>query len=376
MNEEIKACIEAYHAKTAEGFGSVVARLDALETKMNRPGAMAGPVGPDMERRAWLASDEAKAFVAYLRSGQKSGELKAFEVGSGSGQYAVPSFLASEIARMATNISPIRSLARVVPAAGADFRMLVSRQNATAAWTNEAGTRAEQSTPDLHSVSPPGGEVYSILKASSWFVNDAAIDVPGFLVENASLQFARAEGLAFVGGDGTAKPRGFTTYPTAATGDATRPFGTIEHVPSGAASDFATSNPADVLFTMVAKLKSEYRNGASWVMNSATMARVRTFKAATTGDYLLRDGLNGREPPSLLGYPITIAEDMPDVGAGSLPIAFGNWRSAYLIADVGALGIVVDPITEPGFVKWYLSRRVHGALLDSAAVKVLKIGTT
>lgn len=155
-------------------------------------------------------------------------------------------------------------------------------------------------------------------------------------------------------------------------------------VPSGAAAGFpnyaATSpedgGPADCLYRLIYTLRTGYRRNARWLMNSATAGMVRRFKDLN-GQYLWIDNLAQGQPPLLCGYPVSIDEGMPNVAAGTYPIAFGDFERGYLIADSFGLRITVDDnITTPGQVKFYVRKRVGGKLLDDNAIKVLKIATS
>jgi HK97 family phage major capsid protein len=107
-------------------------------------------------------------------------------------------------------------------------------------------------------------------------------------------------------------------------------------------------------------------------MNSATLAQVRKFKTAD-GSFLWQPGIAAGQPDRLLGYPVVEAEDMPDVAADAFPIAFGNFRAGYLIAERSATTILRDPFTNKPFVHFYATRRIGGQVLDSDAIKLLKI---
>ena len=127
-----------------------------------------------------------------------------------------------------------------------------------------------------------------------------------------------------------------------------------------------------VLIELVHTMKAGHRQGASWVMNSATLAQIRKLKTAD-GAFLWQPGLVDGQPDRLLGYPVVEAEDMPDIAAGTYPIAFGNFRAGYLIAERNATTILRDPFTNKPFVHFYATRRVGGQVLDSDAIKLLKI---
>jgi HK97 family phage major capsid protein len=185
------------------------------------------------------------------------------------------------------------------------------------------------------------------------------------------MEFARAEGAAFVSGTGVNQPAGFLTAPVSTATDAVRPFGTLQYRGSGDAAGFG-AEPEATLIDLVHSLKAGYRQGASWVMNSATLAEVRKLRTAD-GALLWQPGLIDGQPDRLLGYSIVEAEDMPDMAGGAFPIAFGNFKAGYLIAERSAIKILRDPFSNKPFVHFYAHRRVGGQVLDSAAIKLLKI---
>src|SRR3546814_20365152 len=89
------------------------------------------------------------------------------------------------------------------------------------------------------------------------------------------MEFAKAEGAAFVNGTGVNQPKGFLQSPVTDEVDDVRAFGALQYVASGAADGFAAANPEDRLIDLVQSLRAPYRQGAAFVMNSATLARIR-----------------------------------------------------------------------------------------------------
>jgi HK97 family phage major capsid protein len=219
-------------------------------------------------------------------------------------------------------------------------------------------------------IAPPMGELFANPAASQAMLDDAAFDVETWLADEIAMEFAKAEGAAFVNGNGVNRPRGFLQYATAAAGDAARPFGTVQHVPSGAAGDFA-ANGQDRLIDLVQSLRAPYRQGAAFVMNAGTLARVRKFKTAD-GAFLWQPGLVEGQAATLLGYPVVEAEDMPDIAANSLSIAFGNFRLGYLVAERSETQILRDPYTNKPFVSFYATKRIGGCVSNSEAIKLMK----
>jgi HK97 family phage major capsid protein len=114
-----------------------------------------------------------------------------------------------------------------------------------------------------------------------------------------------------------------------------------------------------------------YRQGAVFVMNSATAAEIRKFRTST-GAFLFQPSLAAGQPATLLGYPLIEAEDMPDIAAGSLSIAFGNFKAGYVIAERNATTILRDPYTHKPYVHFYATKRVGGQIVNSEAIKLLK----
>jgi HK97 family phage major capsid protein len=202
-------------------------------------------------------------------------------------------------------------------------------------------------------------------------LDDAMFDVEKWLAEEIATEFARAEGAAFVGGSGVNQPLGFLSSPNAASLDSARPMGTLQFLGTGAAGAFPASNPADKLVDLVQSLRSPYRQGAVFVMNSATAAAIRKFKTAD-GAFMFQPSLAAGQPATLLGYPLIEAADMPDIGAGSLSIAFGNFKAGYVIAERNATTILRDPYTHKPYVHFYATKRIGGQVVNSEAIKLLK----
>ena len=172
-------------------------------------------------------------------------------------------------------------------------------------------------------------------------------------------------------GDGTNKPKGFLTHARAANATATNvQIGTIA---SGATGDFAATNPANALIDLVYALGAQYRANATFVMNSKTAAAVRKMRD-TDGRFLWADSLAMGQPPQLLGYPVLLCEDMPDIANGSASIAFGDFKSGYTIVERPDLRVLRDPFSAKPHVLFYATTRVGGGVTDARAIKLMVFG--
>ena len=316
------------------------------------------------------------AFVdGYLRRGAETG-LKSFNaVTGGDGGFALPREIDSAIDATLKSISPIRSVANVVRVGTAGYRKLVTQNGVISGWAAENAVRPETATPVFNEIVPPMGDLYANPSASQAMLDDAAFDVEAWLAGEIATEFAKAEGSAFVNGNGVNKPKGFLTFATAAVADNARQFGTLQYVASGAATDFVATNPQDRLVDLVQSLRAPYRQGAVWVMNAATLARIRKFKDST-GAFIWQPGLSAGSNALLLGYQVIESEDMPDIAANSLSIAFGNFSAGYLIAERSETNILRDPFTNKPFVNFYATKRIGGTVSNSEAIKLMKFAVS
>jgi len=235
--------------------------------------------------------------------------------------------------------------------------------------------RPTTNTPTFNEIVPSFGELYANPAATQAMLDDAQFDVEAWLADEIATQFAKAEGTAFVNGDGVDKPRGFLTYTSAIAGDATRSFGQLQYVPTGAAAALPSTNPENKLLDLVHALRAPYRQGAVWVMNSTTLATIRKFKTAD-GAFIWTPGLVTGQPDTLLGYPVIESEDMPDIAANSTPIAFGNFKAGYLIAERSETNILRDPYSNKPYVNFYATKRLGGAVSNSEAIKLLRVSVS
>jgi HK97 family phage major capsid protein len=363
--EESFEAIEAQDEEL-EALKAEVAALKARVVAEQRP-ALSGVKGK-------VAPAAGSPFVErYLRKGLEAGvELKAFTgLSDAAGGYALPEELDERIERTLKAVSPIRAIANVVKVGSAGYRKLVTSGGTPSGWAAEGGARAETDTPVFNEIAPPFGDLYANPAASQAMLDDGAFDVEAWLASEIATEFARAEGAAFVSGDGTNKPKGFLAAPNSIDPDSTRAFGTLQFIKTGIAGGFPAVAPQDKLIDLVQSLRTPYRQGAVFVMNSATAAAIRKFKT-DDGAFLWQPGLVSGQPDSLLGYPLIEAEDMPDVAANALAIAFGNFQAGYLIAERSETQILRDPYTHKPFVHFYATKRIGGQVMNSEAIKLLK----
>lgn len=344
-------------------------------------------------------ADHKDVFVAWMRSvaqfgpkaadpalsaklKQLEGEIPEYKDISGaagaSGGFAIPEEISTEIHDQTRLLSPLRSICRVVPIGTSDYKELVNIHGENSAWVGEAGARSTGTTPSFRERAPTMGTLYSYPRATEESVDDVFFNVGQLLIDVTSVEHAIAEGVAFLSGDGTNKPTGIlNTAPTTDDDDASpaRNAEEIEYVPLDLSSPLSAIDP-DQLLTLVYLLRSSYRMNATWTFNSNTTALIRKLKD-TQERYLWAPGLVAGQPDRLLGYPSLTVEAMDDATSALHPILFGDFRRGYLIVDRVGLRITIDNnITAPGFIQWYIRKRVGGILLDNNAIKAGKFSTS
>jgi HK97 family phage major capsid protein len=361
--------------KAVEGKGAdkaLLDRLDKIETKLARPGV------PETKSADETAEIERKALGSFIRTGSEV-ELKAASSDNGpDGGWLVLPTVDTTIRSLLTDLSPLRGLAEVVTIGGDTYERFYSLGKRGASRVTQRDDRPQDTNrPELIKHSYGVGEYYAAPAATRHQLEDASVDIAGWLIENATHDFAETEGEDFLKWDGSNNfARGLLTYGTTNEKDFVRAWGKHQHVAAGHASAPTDANLSASLIKLVAALRKPYKGNARFLMNSNTAVRLRTIVDAN-GRYLWAPTGNlieGVEHP-LLGYPVEIDENMPDIGADALAIAFGDFRQGYVIVDRHGIRVERDAVTQKGRVLFDTYKRVGGGAGDFNAIKFLKIAT-
>ncbi|UWQ16991.1 phage major capsid protein [Jannaschia sp. M317] len=331
---------------------------------------------PQLETAETGAAPHQKAMDAYLRSGDDDGlraltlEGKAMNTAvAAEGGYLVDPQTAETVQSVLRGSASLRAISNVVNVEATSYDVLVDHAEIGAGWATESGSFAETDSPQFDRISITLHELSAMPKASQRLLDDAAFDIESWLAGRIADKFATAEASAFVVGDGIDKPKGFLTYPD--VDEASWAWGSLGYVATGAADDFDVSSPSDAIVDLVYALGAKYRANAAFVMNSKTAGAVRKMKDAD-GRFLWSDSLAAGQPAQLMGYPVLIAEDMPDIGTDATAIAFGDFSAGYTIAERPDLRVLRDPFSAKPHVLFYATKRVGGDVTDFAAIKLLK----
>ena len=347
--------------------------LVEMAKKSNRPDGGDGKSGTPEQ------AEYKKAFGKFLRKGDDNGlealQKKAYNSGSGpDGGYLVLPEMDTEIIRVVGVTSAIGRLARQVNIGTDTWKKVAKKSGMTARRVGPGATGGETAAPQYAELDFVAHEA----EAEPWVFNatldDAIINLEADLTAEAAIAFAELAGAEFATGTGVGEARGITAYDTVA--NASYAWGKIGYVASGASGAFASSNPGDKLIDLQHALKAQYRPGAAFLTNDATLAKVRQMKDGSGAYYLWQpdplSGFGGR----LLGSPVEIDDNMPALAADSLSICYGNLAQAYVVVNRSGTVLIRDSITAKGKTKFNFRRRFGGGVQNFEAIKLMKFATS
>ena len=317
-----------------------------------------------------LLETYAKQFHMYLRLPDADAahklDQKALIAGSDpDGGYTITPTMLNRVIMKQFESSNMRSLASVETIGGNVLMMPRDEGEFAFAWASEVASRSVSATSQIGMTQIPVYEWYALPKASQQLLEDSSWDIEGWIANKIGDVSGRGHETAFFSGNGTDRPRGFLTYPHGTTGAA------IEQVPMLNASAIT----ADGLLTLQYSLKDYYWRNAKWQMRRSSRLACRLLKDGN-GRYLWEDSYKAGEPSSLLGYPVVGAEDMPAISAGTLPIAWGDWKQAYLIVNRLGISTIRDILTAKPHVLFYTRGRIGGDVVNFEAIKIGKVSAS
>lgn len=368
--------------KINTALSEMKAHVDSLRLEDQRP-FVEGPNGTKRQLSE-VEVKHAKAVRDYMTKGDESGfsvpEVKALSVGSNpDGGYAVTPEMDRQISRIISEASPIRPYANVVSIGTSTFKRLVNIGGTDSGWVGEGSSRPATNNAQLQERNYPAMELYAMPTATQTLLDDANFDMESWLADEVQIEFAEEEATAFVMGDGVSKPRGFVGgYTHVTNGSFNESVGGYGYVPTGAAGAFKTAATGDNennIIDLVAALKAAYRSGGRFFCSRATLFSIRKFRDANGLSYW-QPSLAAGVPDTILGYPVTEAEDMPAIAANSFSLAFGDLNRAYQIVDRMGTRILRDPYSAKPFVQFYTTKRVGGGARMFEALKLLKFATS
>ncbi|KDN13141.1 Phage major capsid protein [Snodgrassella communis] len=358
LREQLSAGEKA-QAELKQTIKELQASYDDMAKKI-AAGQMNGAGGISPEAAARSA-----AMASYLRTGTVSAALtKDSDLG-----VVAPVEWDRTMTDKLVEISPARQLFNVIQTEKAGYKKVYNLHGYKAGWVGETDARPGTDTGQLAEYEFKTGEIYANPAVSQTALDDAEIDVENLISSEISNEFAIRENESFFTGDGVqGKPLGILTFVTGQANAKAHPLGAIGGVQSQQSSPQQLY--PDDLIELISALPTKFAPGAAFIMNRKTMTLARKMKNYM-GDYLWQQSLVAGQPNRLLGYPVYEIAEMPDAGSGSIPILFGNFKTAYSIIDRKGVRVLRDPYSRLPYISFYTTKRVGGSASNPEAVKAM-----
>ncbi len=361
----------ADHKKEVEAIKQQIQKIETVLGRSQFPGG--SPSGDSA-----AVNEHKAAFLAWARKGANENELRGLEVQANlstlsdpDGGFLVPIEIEKNIERLALASVAMRRIARIVTSRG-EYTKPLSKGGATGGWVAEKASRPETDTPELQLFAPAMNEIYAMPSVTQKLLDMSDFDIENWLLEEINDVFVTTEGTGFITGNGVSRVKGIIDE-ALMVANASWVYGKTGYIAGGHAS---LLNNVDKLFDLQHALKPAYRQNAVWLMNDNTFNVIRKFKDGE-GNYLWRPGLQDKAPDTLLGKPIEIDDNMPDIGAGAYPVAFGDFKRAYTIVDhTSGTRLLRDPFSVKGYVLFYVTKRLAAGISNYEALKFLKIAAS
>jgi HK97 family phage major capsid protein len=348
-NAELKQTVEIQQKNLADAEE----KLSKLESTLARPETS----------NSENVNRQMKAFDSYLRKGQMDPEeTKAlYESDDTLGGFYAPAEYVAELIKTVTEISPIRQIARVRQTDKRGIELPKRTGQFSAVFVAETATRSETTGYTTGMMSIDAHEMSAIVDISQALLEDSAFNLESEMASEFAERFALREGTAFVSGDGIGTPLGFT--------DSTAGVGTTN---SGSGSALTANGLLDLVYAV----KSEYLSNARFVFSRATFAKILQLEDGE-GQKIFHVGLNlvSGAPTTLVGFPYTLATDMPAIAGSAKPVAFGDFARAYTIVDRVNMSVQRDALTQAtsGNIRYVARKRVGGAVVLPEAIRLQNI---
>ncbi|WP_168464866.1 phage major capsid protein [Wolbachia endosymbiont of Ctenocephalides felis wCfeT] len=339
--------VEQLH-KVNDAIDSCKERLDLIETAAQRPG-----VNTDFNTND-------KDFSDYLRKGTENGLSQKALSGDrgGGGEYLVAPHILKRINKYITDASLMRQLCSRQKISTETFDYIIEDGEAGAGWSGDIKNRPDftkdTETPRAQRISITTYELYAQPQISQKLLDDAFVDVESWLVGKIVETFGAKKNQAFIKGKGTFEPKGILSY------DPGESYNTIEQ--------FTEENLySDAIISLYYALNEHYSKNASFLMSRRRLKDIRLLKYSGTGQYMWQPSLSLDEPDTLMGVPVYQSIDMPDD-----TIVVADFKRAYKIVDGRGMRILRDPYTNKPHVRFFITKRVGGEVVNTSAIKILK----
>ena len=345
------------------------AQLDNIEeTIRNRP-ILSSTYDKSEEQIKKFQNQYKSAFLKYLRKGVDTDLLNIINndnignskiknlFGFDSNGFAITSSMNEIISTSMFNNSPIRKLARIINVSRDSLDVASYTNDIVAVWGDERTVAQETDAFSRKTIKVC--ELTAQPKMTQKMIDDDAVDHESWIAEILSDILTEKEDNAFLHGNGENKPVGILSYQDG--NDSNH----IERIDGGNNITFEN------LLNLQASLDGRYeKNGeVAFITSKKNLAKIRSIKDEN-GHYIWTPGILTGKQDCIFGTPIFSTSQMND---GEDAVIYGNLRKGYQIVDRSDIKIQRDPYSSKPFVVFFATKRVGGDVIDTKAIKVLKI---
>ena len=248
--------------------------------------------------------------------------------------------------------SVFRSLATIAYMREPSGIVLAKHCAAESCWTHEDGMYIfGQNEGEFTDYNIKAHKLGTLLKYDEAFMTDVGLNMETHLIDSIAKSFGAMEDAAYVNGKGDVQPVG------------------ILHNTRGAQVGTTTSA---LTYEDVVKLyfsvKPEYRKSGVWMMNDETAYYLRTLKDEG-GNYIWNHAND-----TILGKRVYICNDMPSIGPGNKPIAFGDFSYYWIIIrDEVTVKVLSELYYNDGQIGYIAREYLDAKLIRPEAIKVIQV---
>lgn len=283
-----------------------------------------------------------------------AGELKALQTISTEGYFFVRPAMSARIITCQTEYSQILDLFTNETIANASIQYMVDNDDvADGGWACETNCNVVGS--DLV---PPGlieiaaNEIHKRICITHKMLEDSAVDMEAYATRKIGRKFAKDINDAVVSGAVPGKPQGILTY----AGFNKFQSGSVAGTPAG---QFTWQD----LVMMFYSLEVQWQPNATWLMNRQTLGKLLTMSDGEGRPIWTAQIISAGGAPQILGRPIRIVTQMPNVATGTNPVAIGDWKEAYTVVNRLGITTLRDPYSKAACgVVWTFRQRIGGGV--------------
>lgn len=271
------------------------------DSKDKQPKQEPAPAGG--EPKPTQEQQERRAFENYIRGRivhERAGALTKTDNGS-----VIPTTIAQQIIKDVYDISPILEKSQKYKVKG---KLQIPYYDTTDSGINVA--YAEEFKPltssngKFKNIELDGFLAGALSKISNSLINNSQFDIVSFVVNQMAEDIARfIERELLIGTSG--KVTGLSTMKNEVTATA------------------ATAITSDEVVKLKDSIKDVYQSNAIWIMSSNTRTALRLLKSSD-GHYLLQDDITSPFGSTLLGKPVYVSDNMPDIAVDKTVIYYGD----------------------------------------------------